>query len=56
MEVTSSAYVATKEAVVNASQVVAENVSYAAEKVKEGANYTVSAISGAAQDVKEGAS
>lgn len=41
--------------IVGASHVVVENANIAAEKVKEGANKTIEAISGAAHDAKESA-
>lgn len=45
-------YNAAKEAVIDASHVVAENVGYAAEKIKEGANSAIESISSATEDAK----
>lgn len=38
--------------VVDASHVVAENVGYAAEKIKEGANSAIESVSNAAEEAK----
>ena len=41
---------------INASHVVAENVGYAADKIKEGANSAIDSLSDAAEDAKKKAS